>query len=150
MSLNQKIAEDLKDAMKQKDSLRLSCLRMLKTSIKNMQVEKRSELNDEEIHSTISSLIRQGQEAAGEFRKAGREDLALKEEQEIKILYGYMPRQLTPDEIERILREIISELSAKTPKDVGKVMKVAMEKMAGQAQGREVSEIARKLLTIDH
>ena len=149
MSLNQKIVEDLKDAMKQKDSLRLSCLRMLKTSIKNMQVEKRSELNDEEIHSAISSLIRKGKEAAGEFRKAGREDLAFKEEQEIKIFYGYMPRQLTPDEIERILSEIISELSAKTPNDVGKVMKVAMEKMAGQAQGREVSEIARKLLTID-
>ncbi|MCK4817437.1 GatB/YqeY domain-containing protein, partial [bacterium] len=75
-----------------------------------------------------------------------REDLAIKEEQEIQILYEYLPRQLTPEEIEKILQEIISELSAESSEDMGNVMKVAMARMAGMAQGKEVSEIARKLL----
>jgi len=147
MSLNQKINEDLKEAMKAKDGGRVSCLRMLKTSVKNLQVDKRRELEDEEIHAVISSTVRKAKEAAGEFRKCGREDLALKEEQEIVVLYDYLPKQLTAAEIEKTLREIIEELAAKSPKDLGKVMKAAMTRMAGQAQGKEVNEIARKLIT---
>ena len=84
MPLNQKIAEDLKDAIKAKDSVRTSCLRMLKTSLKNIQVDKGRDLEDEEINAAISSSVRKCKEAAKEFRKGGREDLALKEEQEIK------------------------------------------------------------------
>ncbi len=147
MSLNEKIVEDLKKAMKSKDQLRVSCLRMLKTSLKNKQVEKGRELTDEEIQATLSSMVKKGKEAAEEFRKAGREDLAAKEEQETKIFYEYLPQQLGREEIERIVKEIISELSASGPKDLGKVMKMAMARMAGQAQGKEVNEIARKLLT---
>ena len=146
MSLNQRLIEDLKTAMKAKDTGRLSCLRMLKTSIKNLQVEKGHELDDDEIQTVISSSVRKAKEAAGEFRKGNREDLALKEEQEMKYLYEYLPQQMTSEEIEKTLREIIDELSAKSPKDLGKVMKAAMAKMAGQAQGKEVNEIARKLL----
>jgi uncharacterized protein YqeY len=147
MSLDQKINEDLKDAIKAGDSVRVSCLRMLKSSLKNMQVEKRRKLQDKEIHATISSLIRKGKEAIGEFRKGGREDLALKEEQEIRVFYEYLPQQLTPGEIEETLREIITELSVNSFKDLGKVMKVAMSRMAGQAEGAEVREIAGKLLS---
>lgn len=146
MPLNQKIAEDLKAAMKAKDEARISCLRMLKTSLKNLQVDKGRELNDEEIHMAISSAVRKSKEAAEEFRKGGREDLAIKEEQEINILHEYLPQQLTPEEIENTLREIIKEISASS-KDLGKVMKAAMARMAGLAQGKEVNEIARKLLT---
>ncbi|NQT55338.1 MAG: GatB/YqeY domain-containing protein [Desulfobacteraceae bacterium] len=146
MSLNQKIIKDLKDAMKAKDSIRVSCLRMLIASLKNLQVEKRQELNDDEMKKTILSSVRKCKEALEEFRKAGREDLAIKEEQEIQILYEYLPRQLTPEEIEKTLQEIISELSAESSKDMGNVMKVAMARMSGMAQGKEVSEIARKLL----
>ena len=146
MSLHQKIADDLKQAMKAKDSIRLSCLRMLRTALKNLQVQKGRELTDEEFQSTVSSLVRKGKEAAGEFRKGDREDLALKEEKEIEIFYEYLPKQLTPEKIEEILRDIISELSAEGPKDMGNVMKAAMAQMAGQVQGKEVSEIARKLL----
>jgi uncharacterized protein len=147
MSLNQTIGEDLKQAMKTKDSLRLSCLRMLKTALKNLQVEKGRELNEEEIQSVISSTIRKGKEAAKEFRSGNREDLAVKEEREIEILYGYLPQQLAPEQIEANVREIISELSAEGPRDMGKVMKVAMTRMAGLAPGEEVSKIAKKLLT---
>ena len=146
MSLNEKIVADLKHAMKAKDSVRLSCLRMLKTSLKLKQVDKGRELEDGEGEAVIMSMVRKAKEAIDEFRKGDREDLALSEEQEIKILYEYLPQQLAPDEIEKTLKEVISELSAKTPKDLGKVMKTAMAKMAGRAQGKEVNEIARKLL----
>ena len=147
MSLEQKIIDDLKKGMKARDELRVSCLRMLKTSMKNRQVEKGHELKDEEIETIISSLIKRGKEASKEFKEAGREDLATKEEKEIKIFYGYLPEQLTPAEIEKMLREIISELSANSLQDLGKVMKAAMVRMAGKAQGKEVNDIARKLLS---
>ena len=147
MALEEKINEDLKSSMKSKDLPRISCLRFLKSHIKNKQVEKRERLNDDEIFSLISSLIRRGQDSVKEFRLGGREDLAAKEEQEINILYGYLPKQLSPDEIEGILKETISELSAEGPKDIGRVMKAAMNRMAGRVQGKEVNEIARKLLS---
>ncbi len=146
MSFNDKIAEDLKNAMKEKDQVRTSCLRMLKTSLKNKQIEKGRELKDKEIQAIISSLVRKNKEAIKEFRDGDREDLALKEEEEVRIFLEYLPQQLSQEEIEKTLREIISELSATDPKDLGKVMKVAMARMAGQVQGKEVNEIARKLL----
>ena len=147
MSLNQRIAEDLKQAMKAKDGIRLSCLRMVKSSSKNVQGAKRRELTDEEIQAVVSSLIRKGKEAAKEFRNGNREDLSLKEEKEIEIFYEYLPQQLTPEKIEETVRQIISELSAESPKDMGNVIKAAMARMAGQVQGKEVNEIAKKLLT---
>jgi uncharacterized protein YqeY len=147
MPLFQKITDDLKSAMKASDDLKLSCLRMLKTGIKNRQVEKGSSLGDDEIQSLISSQVRKGQESAKEFRNGGREDLAVKEEKEIEILFGYLPKQLTSDEIEGLLKEIITELSADGMKDMGKIMKVAMARIGGKAQGKIVNEIARKLLS---
>jgi uncharacterized protein YqeY len=147
MSIEEKITNDLKTAMKAKDGIRVSCLRMLKTSIKNKQVEKGEKLKDEDVEAIISSTIRKGQEAAQEFLKGSREDLAAKEEAEIKILYSYLPEQLTSAEIEKILKEIISELSISSSKDLGRVMKAAMARMAGKAQGKEVNEIARRLLS---
>jgi len=147
MSLENKIVEDLKKAMKEKDSLRLSCLRMLKTALKNLQVEKQRKLKDEEIQGVISTLIKRGKESASEYRKADREDLALKEESEVAIFYGYMPEQLTPEDIENTLKEIISEISAAKPSDLGVIMKTAMSRLAGKAQGKEVNEIARRLLS---
>jgi len=149
MSLNKQINEDLKNALKQNDTIRLSCLRMLKTAIKNMQVEKRRDLKEDEIQAVISTMIRKGREAAEEFRKGGREELARKEDQEIAIYYTYMPKQLTEEEIEKTLSEIISEISAKGLKDLGKVMGEAMARMTGKAQGKEISRIAKKILTVD-
>jgi uncharacterized protein YqeY len=147
MSLNKKIIDDFKDAMKAKDAARLSSLRMLKAALKYLQVEKGRELDDSEVQAVISSLIRKGKEAAEEFKKGNRTDLAQKEEAELAIFYEYLPEQLQPDEIERILQETIAELSANSPSDLGKVMKAAMPKMAGKAQGKGVNEIARKLLS---
>ena len=147
MPIEEKITNDLKAAMKAKDEMRLSCLRLLKTSIKHKQVEKGEELKDKDIEAIISSAIRKGKEAAQEFNKGNREDLAAKEEAEIKILYDYMPKQLDSVEIEKIIKEIITELSIDSPTDLGKVMKAAMVRMSGKAQGKEVNEIARRLLS---
>ena len=146
MPLLDRINEDLKTAMKAKDTLRLSILRMLRSQLKNEQVKWGRELKEEEILSNISSMIRKSKEASEEFKAAGREDLWLKEEKEAEILYEYLPKQLSRDEIEQILSDIISDLSLSGAKDMGKIMKPAMTKMAGRAEGKAVSEIARKLL----
>lgn len=146
MTLEAKIADDLKAAIKAKDTIRTSCLRMLKTATKNRQVEKGDTLKDEEIQEVISSLIKRGKQAAEEFRKGERENLADKEEAEIAIYFEYLPEQVGPAEIEKILQKIIAELGADSPQDLGKVMKQAMVQMAGKAQGKEVNVIAKKLL----
>lgn len=146
MTLEQKITEDLKHAMKAKDEMTTSCLRMAKAALKNLRVEKGRDLSEDEVQGVLVSLIKKGREAAGEFRAGGRTDLAAKEEREVEIYYGYLPRQLSAAEVEAVVREVISELSAKGPGDLGKVMKAAMPKMAGRAQGKEVNDIAKRLL----
>jgi uncharacterized protein YqeY len=147
MPLVEKISQDLIKAIKSKEDFRLSCLRMLKSALKNEQVAKGHALKDEEAQAVIQSMIRKGQDAASEFRAGNRESMALKEEREVQILYEYLPRQMGPEEIEAVLKEVISEASAQGPKDLGKVMKAAMPRIAGRAQGKEVNDIARRLLS---
>ena len=121
-----KIAQDLKQALKAKDEARVSCLRVLKAAVTNEQGRRTQPLKDEDVQAVIQSLVRKGQEAAVEFRKGHREDRAAKEEGEVKVLSAYQPQQLAPAEIEKVLKEIIAEVSASGPKDLGKVMKAAM------------------------
>jgi uncharacterized protein len=147
MTLEEQINEDLKSSMKSKDEARVSCLRFLKSNLKNKQVEKMGKLQDDEIHSVISSLIRRSVESIKEFKQGGRDDLAAKEEREIEILYGYLPKQLSIEDVEKVIRETISDLAAEGPKDLGKVMKAAMGRLSGKAQGKEVNEIAKRLLS---
>lgn len=146
MPLVEQIALDLNKAMKSRDEFRTSCLRMAKAALKNEQVARGHELKDEEAQTVLQSLIRKGRDAAGEFRAANRESAALKEEREVEVFQEYLPKQLSVDEIEKLLRDLIIELSAEGPKDLGRVMKAAMPRMAGKAQGKEVNEIARRLL----
>ena len=145
--LVEKIAHDLTDAIKAKDERRLSCLRVLKAAVTNEQGRRTQPLEEEDVQAVIQSLIRRGQEAAVEFRKGNREDMAAKEEGEVKMLSGYLPQQLAPAEIEKALKEIIAEVSASGPKDLGKVMKAAMGRLSGKVQGKEVNEIAKRLLS---
>jgi len=147
MSLNEKLLDDLKEAMKAKDAPRLSCLRMLKAALKNKQVEKRGPLDDREFEAVVSSMVRKGRESVEEFTKAGRLDLARKESAEIEILHQYLPEQLTQEQIEDVVKEVISEVGASGPKDLGKVMKSAMERLGGKAQGKDVNQAAKKLLS---
>jgi len=146
MALNEQIALDLKESMKARDKVRTDCLRMLKTAVKNAEIEKSRALDDGEIRSIIASLIKKGKEAAMDFRKGHREDLAAHEEAGVRIYYEYLPAQLRSEEIEEILKQVISECGAQGPKDIGRVMKIAMAQMAGRVQGKEVNEIAKKLL----
>jgi hypothetical protein len=148
MNLIEQITNDLRAAIKNKEELRTSCLRLLKAAVINKEIEKgRGSLKDEDIQAVIASMIRKAKEAIEEFRKGAREDLASKEEAELKILYHYLPEQLNPAEIEQITKEVISELSANGSKDLGKVMKAVMARLGGKAQGKEVNEIAKRLLS---
>jgi uncharacterized protein YqeY len=146
MSLNDTIILDLKKAIKDQDKLKLSVLRRLKSEIKNRQVASGKDLNDEQIIGVISSEIKKDKEAIEKFAQGSRQDLVEKEESEIKILSTYLPPQLTSEEIKSLVIQVIEELSASEPKDLGRVMKSAMERLAGRAEGREVNRITRELL----
>jgi len=145
--IEQRITEDLKNAIRAREGTRVSCLRLLKASIKNKQVEKGREITDEEVTGLISSAIKKGKESIEAFRKGHREDLATKEEDEIKVYQAYLPEQLGTAEIEASVREVVSQLGATGPKDLGRVMKEAMVRLAGRADGKTVNEVARSVLS---
>ena len=146
MSLQQRLDGDLKAAMKSSDSLKTSVLRMIKAAIKNKQVEKREELSDEEIISVISTLTKQRRESIDLFSKGGREELAEKERQELAMLQLYLPGQLSPEDLDRIIMEAINESSAEGVKDIGKVMRLIMPRVQGAADGKVVNQRVRELL----
>jgi uncharacterized protein YqeY len=147
MSLYDTILLDLRNSIKGQEKEKLSVLRGLKTAIKNKQVELRQELTDDQILAIISSELKKCNEAIEKFGEGSRQDLVEKEEAEIKILSSYLPPQLSEEEIKETLAQVIEEVSALGPKDLGKVMKSAMVKLAGRADGREVNRLARELLS---
>jgi len=147
MSLYDTILLDLRKSIKGQDKKRLSVLRGLKTAIKNKQVELRQELTDDQILAVISSELKKCNEAIEKFGEGSRQDLVEKEKAEIEILSSYLPAQLSEEEIKETLAQVIEEVSAHSPKDLGKVMKSAMVKLAGRADGREVNRLARELLS---
>lgn len=146
MSLLKRIDDDLKVAMKTADAVSVSVLRMAKAAIKNVQIEKSRELSDEEILSVLSSMGKQRRESIEQFSKAGREDLANIERQELSKLQSYMPAQLSPEEIEKLIIQAIQESSARSEADMGKVMKVLMPKIKGVADGKWVNTRVKELL----
>jgi uncharacterized protein YqeY len=146
MLLLKQINDDLKVAMKSSDAVRVSVLRMAKAAIKNVQIEKSRELSDEEILSVLSSMGKQRRESIEQFSKAGREDLAGIERQELSILQSYMPAQLSLEEVEKFIIQAIQESSAKSEADMGKVMKVLMPKIKGVADGKWVNTRVKELL----
>jgi uncharacterized protein YqeY len=146
MSLQQRLDNDLKGAIKSSDKMTTSVLRMLKAAVKNKQVEKNRELSEEEIISVISTLSKQRRESIELFLKGGREDLADKEKQEILILQSYLPDQLTPEELDRLIIEAIQESSAEGVKDIGQVMRLLMPRVKGAADGKVVNQRVKELL----
>jgi uncharacterized protein len=147
MSLNDKVAADITAAMKAKDAARLSALRMLKAAIMNKGVEKGRDLEDAEILQVVSSLVKQRRDSIEQFSKAGRTDLVEKETGEINVLQAYLPPSATPEEINAAVAEAIAETGATSPKDMGKVMKAVMPKLAGKnADGKAVNEAVRRTL----
>jgi len=146
MSLLEKIDDDLKSAMKASDSLKVSVLRMAKAAIKNREIDMKKELSDDDILPLLSTLAKQRRESIDQFSKGGRLDLAEKESLELAILQSYLPEQITPEELDRIVLEAITESSAAGAKDMGKVMRLVMPRTKGAADGKLVSQRVTELL----
>ena len=147
MSLIETVSTDIAAAMKAKNATRLSALRMLKAAFMNKSVEKGRDLNDDEALQVVGALVKQRRDSIDQFAKAGRTDLVEKETAEIAVLDEYLPPAATSEEIDAAIALAISETGASSAKDIGKVMKAVMPKLAGKnADGRAVNEAVRRSL----
>jgi uncharacterized protein YqeY len=147
MRLADKVNGDIAAAMKAKDAARLSALRMLKAAIMNKSVEKGRDLEDADVVQVVSSLVKQRRDSIEQFANAGRTDLVDKETAEVAVLEEYLPPAATPDEIDAAVAAAVAETGASSPKDIGKVMKAVMPKLAGKhADGRTINEAVRRKL----
>ena len=150
MTISERITQDITAAMKAREEHRLSTLRMVKTAIKNKEIDKRGALDDQEAMAVLNTLIKQRKDSIEQFTKGGRKELADKEAAEITIIEGYLPKAAGAEEITTVVRAAISEMGAPTMKDMGAVMKNAMAKFAAagtRVDGKVVSETVKKLLS---
>ena len=146
--LKEKISKDFNEALKARDDRKLSALRLLRTEIKKREVSgQKKELSETEVLETISMLVKQRRESIRLFREGQRQDLVEKEEAELQFLQAYLPQPLTQSAVEELIDSILVETQATGLKDQGKVMKAAMGKIAGRAEGKVVSEIVRQKLS---
>lgn len=144
--LKQRVQEDMKDAMRAKETLRLSTIRMLLAAIKQREIDDRTTLNDADITNIINKMIKQRRDAAEQFTAGKRQELADKENQEIKILQAYLPEQLGETEIEAIIQKVMLEAGATSMKDMGKVMSTLKPQLEGRADMAAVSTKVKELL----
>ena len=147
MSLKERIDQALKEAIRNKDEIAKNALRGVLTAIKNKEKELKKKLSEQDILKVLSSQVKQRRDSVEQFEKGGRDDLAQKEKAEIKILEQFLPRALDENELVRLVEQCIKEVGAKTVKDIGKVMKAIMPKVAGRADGKRVNELVRSKLT---
>jgi uncharacterized protein len=147
MTLVERISQDIAAAMRAKDTVRLGALRMAKAALMNREVDRGRPLDEGESQQVMASLIKQRRDSIEQFRKGGRNDLADKEAAEIVTLEAYLPAAIDPAALERLVDDAIAETGASGPKDLGRVMKAVMPKLAGQTvDGRQVNEIVRRKL----
>ena len=148
MSLRDRLTEDLKLAMKARDQLRMDVIRMIKAAVLNKEVEMKKDLDDAEMSRIMTTMIKQRKESVEQYEKGQRAELAAKERQEISIIEAYLPKALSPDELDRTVDAVIRETGATSPKDMGAVMKAVMARLAGQpVDGKHVSDLVRSKLT---
>lgn len=153
MALRDQIQADLAAAMRARDQLRTSTLRMIVAAIKNAEIPageddaKTGPLDDDAVQAVLQKQVKQRRDSIDQYRKAGREDLASKEEGEAAIIEEYLPKQASREEIEEAARKVIAETGASAPRDLGKVMPVLTKQFAGRADGRLINEVVRGLLT---
>ena len=147
MSLKEKLNEDLKQAMRDKEVVKRDSIRAINTMIKQIEVDERRVLDDAEIIKLIQRGIKQREEAISQYRAASRDDLVQKEQEQVDVFMLYLPKQLSDEELENGMKEIISEVGATSLKDMGKVMGVASKKFAGVADGKRINEMVKKLLS---
>lgn len=147
MTLQEKIQTDMTGAMRNKETLKLSVLRMMKTAIKNKEIEKMKALEEGEALVVLNSLVKQRRDSIDQFRKGGREELAEKEEAEIRVIEEYLPAAASDDDIIKTIEEAIRETGASSMKDMGKVMNATKIKLAGKTiDGARVSQMVKERL----
>ena len=146
MPLKNQINDDMKSAMRSKDSARLGAIRLLLSSMKQKEVDERIELTDDDVISIIDKMLKQRRDSIEAFKKANRKDLVEKEEFELKILQDYMPEQLTDQEIEKLIVTTIEASGANSMKDMGSIMNILKPKLAGKANMGDVSKKIKKKL----
>jgi hypothetical protein len=139
MTLKERIDQDMRQAQKSGEKLKLSLTRLLKSDIRYKEIDKGKELSDEEVLEVLTSAAKKHRDSIEQFRKGGREDLVKQEEDELKLILEYMPEQLNAEEVGKLVEEAINEVSAEGEKDMGKVMKVLMPKVKGKADGKAAS-----------
>lgn len=143
----QSLDSELREAMKSRNELKVSVIRMLKASLKNKEIEKMGPLTGDDITSVLSTMAKQRRESIEQFTSGGRTDLAEKEKKELDILQTYLPKQLPPQELDNIIISTIKECNASSPNDMGKVMKLLMPKIKGAADGKTVNQRVKELLS---
>jgi uncharacterized protein YqeY len=147
MSLRDRLTEDLKLAMKARDQLRMDVIRMIKAAVLNKEVEMKKDLDDAEMSRIMTTMIKQRKESVEQFEKGQRAELAAKERQEISIIEAYLPKALSPEELDRTVDAVIRESGATSAKEMGAVMKAVMARLAGQpVDGKQVSDLVRSKL----
>jgi len=146
MSLQEQLNTAMKEAMKAKDSLRLNAIRLVRSSIKNKEIEARREFDDQAVIGVLSTLVKQRRESAQVYREGNRADLAEKEEQELAVIQEFLPSQLDEAELKTIIEAAVLETGAASARDMGKVMKIVGAKTLGRADGRLVSELVKARL----
>ena len=144
--MKEELLQDLKEAMKNKDTLKKDTITMLRAAILQVEKDSQKTLNDDEICAIVAKEVKKRKESVKEYEDAGREDIANSLKQEVEILSKYLPEQLTEDEIEKLVVEAISESGATSPKDMGRVMSILRPKTAGKADGKLVSNIVKEKL----
>jgi len=147
MSLKERIKNDIKEAMRAKDSARRDTLRNLSAAIKQIEVDERRELSDADVEQILMRYAKQREDALAQFKEAGRDDLVAKEEAELKIVKSYLPEPMSNEELQETLKRLIQELGASTMKDMGKVMAKAKSVIGSRAEGGRISQIVKKLLS---
>lgn len=146
MSLKEQLANDLKDAMRERDETRKTAIRMVITAVKNAEVAAIRQFDDTEVLGVLAKQVKQRRESIEEFTRANRKDLADKEEAELRVLEAYMPAQMSREEVAREASAAIAESGARGPGDRGKVMAILMPRLAGRAEGRLANEVVTELL----
>lgn len=147
MSLKEKLMEDLKTSMKNKETIRKNTITMVRAAIKQIEVDQRKEVTEEEIFEIISKQAKERRLAIEDFKRGSREDLVSQTEAEIEILLEYLPKQLTEDEVEQIVVETIKEINATSMKDIGLIMKAVMPKVKGKTDGNIVNKVVKKIFS---
>lgn len=146
MDLQQRLTEAMKEAMKAKQTERLSVIRLIRTAVKNAEIDQRKEMDDDAIIAVMSTLLKQRRESAQIYRDNDRLDLAEKEEREIEVLQEFLPQALTEEELKQLIAAAITEVGATSMKEMGAVMKVVTAQTVGRADGRVVSELVKASL----